>query len=57
MGMSAREVLGIQRVSRVEGPMLLLVKGTKSFIKEKKEGALLQSFTVKIGLESLRPCM
>ena len=55
--MSARETLGIQRVFKVEGPMLLLVKGTKYFLKEKKEGALLASFTVKIGLKSLRPFM
>ena len=35
--------------------MLLLVKETKSFIKEKKEEALLVSFIVEIGLKSLRP--
>ena len=36
-------------------PMLLLVKETKSFIKEKKEEVLLVYFIVEIGLKSLRP--
>ena len=35
--------------------MLLLVKETKSFIKEKKEEVLLVYFIVEIGLKSLRP--